>query len=79
MDSPRSSLARDSPKTQRTASMMFDFPQPLGPTTPINWPGNSKWVGSTKDLKPESLIDFSCTAYFAGKKGVQIKGVKIYT
>jgi hypothetical protein len=56
--------------------MMFDFPQPLGPTTPINWPGISKWVGSTKDLKPESLMDFSCTAYFAGKK-VQIKGIKI--
>ncbi len=50
---------------------MFDFPQPLGPTTPINWPGISKWVGSTKDLKPESLIDFSCTAYFVGKKEVQ--------
>ncbi len=31
IDSPRSSLAFDSPSTQRTASMMFDLPQPFGP------------------------------------------------
>jgi hypothetical protein len=47
---------------------MLDFPHPFGPTTPINWPGISKWVGSTNDLKPESLIDLSCTGRFAGKK-----------
>jgi succinyl-diaminopimelate desuccinylase len=28
--------ARLSPSTQRTASIMFDLPQPLGPTTPTN-------------------------------------------
>ncbi len=67
IDSPRNSLARDSPSTQRTASMMFDLPQPFGPTTPINWPGNSKWVGSTKDLKPDNLIDFSCTDVLLSK------------
>jgi hypothetical protein len=36
MDSPRNSDAFDSPSTQRTASMMFDLPQPFGPTTPTN-------------------------------------------
>ena len=58
IDSPRSSLALLSPSTQRTASMMLDLPQPLGPTTPTRWPGNWKVVGSAKDLKPESLIWF---------------------
>ena len=36
IDSPRSSLAFDSPSTQRAASMMFDLPQPFGPTTPTS-------------------------------------------
>ncbi len=57
MDSPRSSLALDSPSTQRTASMMLDLPQPLGPTTPTSCPGSMKLVRSAKDLKPESLMD----------------------
>ncbi|EXJ16313.1 hypothetical protein D779_0455 [Imhoffiella purpurea] len=56
MDSPRSILAELSPMTQRTASMTFDLPQPLGPTTPIRLLGNDTAVGSTKDLNPASLI-----------------------
>jgi hypothetical protein len=36
-------------------------PQPLGPTTPTNWPGNRKLVGSAKDLKPDNLIEFRRT------------------
>jgi hypothetical protein len=36
------------------ASMMFDLPQPLGPTMPTSWPGVGMRVGSTKDLKPAS-------------------------
>src|SRR5690606_38065823 len=59
MDSPRSSEALDSPSTQRTASMMLDLPQPLGPTTPTSGPGTSNAVGSTNDLKPASLICLS--------------------
>ena len=59
IDSPRSSLALLSPSTQRTASMMLDLPQPLGPTTPTRWPGSWKLVGSAKDLNPESLIELS--------------------
>src|SRR5688572_19187683 len=55
-ESPRSRLAELSPMTQRTASMMLDLPQPLGPTTPVMLVGRWSVVGSTKDLKPESLI-----------------------
>ena len=35
IESPRRCFAESSPMTQRTASMMFDLPQPLGPTTPV--------------------------------------------
>ena len=44
MDSPRSSEALASPSTQRTASMMFDLPQPLGPPRPpVGWARGSRW------------------------------------
>src|SRR5512134_2751257 len=56
IDSPRSAEALDSPSTQRSASITFDLPQPLGPTTPTICPGNGMCVGSTNDLKPASLI-----------------------
>ena len=56
MLSPRRCLADDSPSTQRTASITLDLPQPFGPTTPTSWPGSGTWVGSTKDLKPASLM-----------------------
>jgi hypothetical protein len=61
MDSPRNSEALDSPKTQRQASMMLDFPQPLGPTTPTNCPGSTKLVGSAKDLNPDNLMELRRT------------------
>ena len=32
---PRIAVGRCSPRTQRMASLMFDFPQPLGPTTAV--------------------------------------------
>src|SRR5207247_3235248 len=56
IDSPRSADALDSPRTQRTASMTFDLPQPLGPTMPTSCPGVAMVTGSTNDLKPASLI-----------------------
>src|SRR3984957_14265436 len=56
MFSPRRCLAESSPITQRTASMMFDLPQPFGPTIPVRLLGKPTWVGSTNDLKPASLI-----------------------
>ena len=49
---PRKALADCSPKTQRIASKMLDFPQPLGPTIAVTPVGNSKRVFSAKDLKP---------------------------
>src|SRR5690554_124830 len=59
MDSPRRYFAELSPITQRTASMMLDLPQPFGPTTAVMFDGNGTVVGSTKDLKPASLMDLS--------------------
>src|SRR5450830_1334946 len=61
IDSPRSSEALLSPSTQRTASMILDLPQPFGPTTPTSCPGSMKVVGSTKDLKPDNLIELRRT------------------
>ncbi|OIQ68709.1 hypothetical protein GALL_496970 [mine drainage metagenome] len=52
IDSPRSSDALDSPSTQRTASITFDFPQPLGPTMPVMRPGKGSVTCSAKDLNP---------------------------
>src|SRR5690606_39483071 len=51
IDSPRRFFAELSPITQRTASMMLDLPQPLGPTTAAMLLGKLTVVGSTKDLK----------------------------
>jgi hypothetical protein len=56
MESPRRCLAEDSPMTQRTASMTLDLPQPFGPMMPTRLLGTWIVVGSTKDLKPASLI-----------------------
>src|SRR3984957_2098129 len=56
MESPRRWRAESSPMTQRTASMTLDLPQPLGPTMPVRLLGKLTSVGSTKDLKPASLI-----------------------
>ena len=46
--------------THRTASIIFDLPQPLGPTTATNWLLNGTTVGSTNDLKPASFNCFRC-------------------
>src|SRR5579871_6095177 len=56
IESPRRFLAEVSPSTQRTASMVLDLPQPLGPTMPTRLLGKWIWVGSTKDLNPTSFI-----------------------
>src|SRR5689334_8085392 len=69
IDSPRSAEAFDSPSTQRTASMTFDLPQPFGPTMPTRRPGVAIDVGSTNDLKPESLICVRRKGFLRGKRG----------
>src|SRR5882757_7935537 len=59
---PRTEEGRVSPITQRMASNRLDLPQPFGPITAVR-PGSTKSsVGSTKDLKPESLrrVNFNC-------------------
>src|SRR5690606_13039351 len=56
--SPRRFFAELSPITQRTASMMLDLPQPLGPTTAAMLLGKLTVVGSTKDLKPARRMHF---------------------
>jgi hypothetical protein len=60
---PRIEVGRVSPITQRSASNRFDLPQPFGPITAVR-PG-SMWssVGSTKDLKPESLSRVNFNEY----------------
>ena len=50
------------PSTQATASTMFDFPLPLGPTTTVIPGSNSSTAGSANDLKPLSESDFRNTA-----------------
>ena len=55
---PRRFLALRSPSTHRTASEMFDLPDPLGPTTAV-MPGSSvSALRSAKDLKPLRTRDF---------------------
>ena len=54
---PRRCLALCSPSTQRSASTMFDLPQPLGPTTAVMPRGKVSVVRSLKDLNP---ISSSC-------------------
>src|ERR1700761_8675637 len=57
---PRRVRADCSPRTQLTASRMFDLPQPLGPTTAaMPWPGRVSSVRSQKDLKPRIWIFLS--------------------
>ena len=55
MAAARMLLCEVSPITHRNASSRFDFPQPLGPTTPVSPDAMTSSVGSTKDLKPSSL------------------------
>src|SRR5882724_611738 len=51
---PRKLLALCSPRIQRTASTIFDFPDPFGPTMAVMPPPKSKTVLSAKLLKPTS-------------------------
>jgi hypothetical protein len=62
--------------THLTASMMFDLPQPFGPTTPVRLLGKPTAVGSTKDLKPESLILVSRIEYVSGVVALAPRSVK---
>src|SRR5450631_4382675 len=60
---PRTEDGRVSPITQRMASNKLDLPQPFGPITAVRPGSMNNSVGSTKDLKPESLkrVNFKIT------------------
>ena len=66
---PRKLFALCSPSTHLMASTMFDFPDPLGPTTTVIPGGNSNRVLSAKLLKPLSSSALSITRdrhFFSG-------------
>jgi hypothetical protein len=69
MPSPRITLGRFSPITQRSASSRFDLPQPFGPTTPVRPGWMMSSVGSTKLLKPSRRRRVKCTGWGLGVDG----------
>src|SRR4029079_8773144 len=57
--SPRNIFVFCSPMTQRTASMILLFPEPLGPINPVMWSFCKVRVTlSAKDLNPLTIIFF---------------------
>ena len=61
IDCPRTARGDCSPNAQSTASVMFDFPDPFGPTITLTPGPNSRRVRSGNDLNPLSVSDFRCT------------------
>ena len=61
MEPPRRVFAPCSPITQASASIIFDFPEPLGPTTALMPGANSNVVDDAKDLKPRRVSEVRCT------------------
>src|SRR5258708_822953 len=60
ISSPRTDLYDCVPRTHLMASTTFDFPQPLGPTTPVTPRSNVNSVRLAKDLKPHISSFLSC-------------------
>src|SRR5436309_15843734 len=58
MDCPRTASGDCSPSAHSTASVMFDLPEPFGPTITLTPGPNSSRVRSGNDLKPLRMIDF---------------------
>ena len=67
IDCPRTASGDCSPSAHSTASVMFDLPDPFGPTITLTPGPNSSLVRSGKDLKPLRTIDFR---YIGGGLGV---------
>ena len=57
---PRTVSGLCSPSAQSTASVMFDLPQPFGPTITLTPGENTSRVRSGKDLKPLIVIELRC-------------------
>ena len=77
---PRTEVGRASPITQRRASSRLDLPQPFGPTIAVSPGSMMSSVGSTNDLKPESLslLNFNscptllrCPSFLLGQQGIE--------
>jgi hypothetical protein len=47
------------PRTQPSASAMFDLPDPFGPTMTFTPGSNSRIVGSANDLNPATRSDLT--------------------
>ncbi len=60
IEAPRTAPGLCSPSAQRTASVMFDLPEPLGPTITLTPGENWSLVRSGNDLNPFSEIDLRC-------------------
>ena len=60
---PRKLFGLWSPRIHLTASMTFDLPDPLGPTTAVTPGWNSNRVRSANDLKPASSRERSMTTF----------------
>src|SRR5262249_24903004 len=57
IEAPRIAPGLCSPSAQRTASVMFDLPEPLGPTMTLTTGENSSLARSGHDLNPFISID----------------------
>ena len=58
IEAPRIAPGLCSPSAQSTASVMFDLPEPLGPTITLTPGENSRLTRSGNDLNPFIVIDF---------------------
>src|SRR5436190_1849931 len=63
IDCPRTLSGLCSPSAHSTASVMFDFPQPFGPTMTLTPGENTSRVRSGKDLKPLIVIELRCIEF----------------
>src|SRR5690349_24217832 len=73
IDWPRTASGLCSPIDQRTASVIFDLPQPLGPTMTLTPGANSSLVRSGNDLNPLMVIELRCTGF--GRLAVSSDGI----
>ena len=71
--SPRICRLLCSPSTQRTASVIFDFPHPFGPTIPVIGCSKEITVLSAKDLNPCISIRFKNIAHSLKVRAYYIK------
>ena len=74
IDWPRTASGDCSPSAHSTASVMFDLPEPLGPTITLTPSPNSSRVRSGNDLKPLIVIDFRCIRCSSPRPAMPARG-----